>query len=52
MGVPLEVVADLDRRADRELTAMLSALAAERAAAGRRLPADAEDLLERTKEQP
>jgi hypothetical protein len=52
MGVPLEVVANLDRRADRELTAMLSALAAERAAAGRRLPADAEDLLERTKEQP
>jgi hypothetical protein len=51
MGVPLTVVADLDRRADRELTAMLSALAAERAAAGRVLPADAADLLERTKEQ-
>jgi hypothetical protein len=52
MGVPLNVVADLDRRTDRELTAMLSALAAERAAAGRAMPADAADLLERTKEQP
>jgi hypothetical protein len=51
MGVPLKVVADLDRRTDRELTAMLSALAAERGAAGRAMPADAADLLERTKEQ-
>jgi hypothetical protein len=51
MGVPLEVVADLDRRTDRELIAMLSALAAERGAAGRSMPADAANLLERTKEQ-
>jgi hypothetical protein len=51
MGVPLGVVADLDRRTDRELIAMLSALAAERGAAGRPMPADAADLLERTKEQ-
>jgi nucleotide-binding universal stress UspA family protein len=50
MGVPLAVVADLDRRADAELTAMLAALAEERAAAGRDLPADAAKLLERTKE--
>jgi hypothetical protein len=50
-GVPLAVVADLDRRTDRELIAMLSALAAERGAAGRTMPADAADLLERTKEQ-
>jgi hypothetical protein len=50
MGVPLSVVADLDRRADAELTAMLAALAEERAAAGRDMPADAAMLLERTKE--
>ncbi|MGC4855852.1 EboA domain-containing protein [Micromonospora sp. DT4] len=46
-GVPLAVVADLDGRADRELAAMLAALAAERHAAGRDLPADATDLLHR-----
>lgn len=51
MGVPLEVVDDLDRRTDRELTTMLAALAAERHAAGRAMPADAAALLERTKEQ-
>jgi hypothetical protein len=51
MGVPLDVVEDLDRRADRELTAMLAALAKERAAAGRAMPADAAALLERTKGQ-
>jgi hypothetical protein len=50
MGVPLDGVHDLDRRADRELAAMLAALAAERAAAGRAMPADAAALLERTKE--
>jgi hypothetical protein len=46
-GVPLAAVADLDSRADSELTAMLAALAAERHAAGRDLPADATDLLHR-----
>ncbi|MCG5452639.1 EboA domain-containing protein [Micromonospora hortensis] len=46
-GVPLATVADLDTRADGELTAMLAALAAERHAAGRELPADANDLLHR-----
>ncbi|MEU4552969.1 EboA domain-containing protein [Micromonospora violae] len=46
-GVPLAVVADLDTRADGELAAMLAALAAERHAAGRDLPADATDLLHR-----
>jgi hypothetical protein len=51
MGVPLDVVDDLDRRTDRELTAMLAALAAERGAAGRAMPADAAALLERMKEQ-
>jgi hypothetical protein len=50
MGVPLDVVDDLDRRTDRELTTMLAALAAERGAAGRAIPADAAALLERTKE--
>jgi hypothetical protein len=50
MGVPLEVVADLDRRADRELITMLAALAEERGAAGRAMPADAADLLDRMKE--
>jgi hypothetical protein len=51
MGVPLDVVDDLDRRADRELTTMLAALATERAAAGRAMPVDAAALLERTKGQ-
>ncbi|MGW0218333.1 EboA domain-containing protein [Micromonospora chokoriensis] len=46
-GVPLAAVADLDARADGELAAMLAALAAERHAAGRDLPADATDLLDR-----
>nr|WP_238424347.1 EboA domain-containing protein [Micromonospora parastrephiae] len=46
-GVPLAAVADLDSRADSELAAMLAALAAERHAAGRELPADATDLLDR-----
>ncbi|MEH0845454.1 EboA domain-containing protein [Micromonospora sp. CPCC 205711] len=47
VGVPLVAVADLDTRADGELAAMLAALAAERHAAGRQLPADATDLLDR-----
>jgi hypothetical protein len=47
VGVPLEEVDNLDQRADRELAAMISALRAEREAAGRRLPADAYRLLER-----
>ncbi|MEH1167037.1 EboA domain-containing protein [Micromonospora sp. CPCC 205539] len=46
-GVPLAVVADLDSRADGELAAMLAALAAERHAAGREMPADATELLDR-----
>ncbi|UQU61660.1 EboA domain-containing protein [Couchioplanes caeruleus] len=47
MGIPLSVVDRLDDRADAELTAMLAALARERAAAGRRMPADALALLNR-----
>jgi hypothetical protein len=47
MGVPLDVVADLDERADAELAQMLRALADERAAAGREMPADATELLTR-----
>ena len=47
MGIPLSAVDRLDDRADAELTAMLAALARERAAAGRRMPADALALLNR-----
>ncbi|MFG1604723.1 EboA domain-containing protein [Actinoplanes sp. NPDC049265] len=47
MGVPLDAVADLDRRADAELAQMLRSLADERAAAGREMPADATALLEK-----
>jgi hypothetical protein len=47
MGVPLAVVHGLDERADAELAAMLSGLAAERRAAGREMPADAMALLAR-----
>ncbi|WP_199509611.1 EboA domain-containing protein [Nucisporomicrobium flavum] len=47
MGIPLSVVDRLDDRADAGLTAMLAALARERAAAGRRMPADALALLNR-----
>ncbi|MGK5742198.1 EboA domain-containing protein [Micromonospora sp. URMC 103] len=46
-GVPLAAVADLDARADGELAVMLAGLAAERHAAGRTMPADATDLLDR-----
>lgn len=45
MGIPLVAVDRLDERADAELAAMLSALAQERAAAGRRMPQDALALL-------
>ncbi|WBB54479.1 EboA domain-containing protein [Verrucosispora sp. WMMD573] len=45
--VSLGVVADLDARADGELAQMLAALAAERRAAGRSMPADATELLDR-----
>ncbi|GAA3337384.1 EboA domain-containing protein [Amorphoplanes nipponensis] len=47
MGIPLSAVSGLADRADAELAAMLAALATERAAAGRRLPADALALLNR-----
>lgn len=40
MEIPLEVVADLDRRADAELTRMAAALIAERQAAGRTVSDD------------
>ncbi|ONI80755.1 sugar phosphate isomerase [Saccharothrix sp. ALI-22-I] len=45
MGVPLTVVADLDRRTDDELLRMVSAFADERRAAGRPVPTDALELL-------
>ncbi|BCJ49027.1 hypothetical protein Asp14428_05020 [Actinoplanes sp. NBRC 14428] len=47
MGIPLSVVDRLEDRADAALTGMLAALARERAAAGRRMPADALALLNR-----
>ena len=47
MGIPLSAVDRLDDRADQELAGMLSALAQERAAAGRRMPDDAIALLDR-----
>ncbi|GAA0911406.1 EboA domain-containing protein [Virgisporangium aurantiacum] len=47
MGVPLSHVDALDERADGELAAMLAALAEERLAAGRTMPADAVALLDR-----
>jgi hypothetical protein len=47
MGIPLSAVDRLDDRADRVLAGMLTALARERAAADRRLPADAIALLNR-----
>lgn len=45
MAVPLDQVQDLARRADSELGGMLSDLAEERAAAGRKMPDDALELL-------
>jgi hypothetical protein len=47
MGVPLSVVHGLDGRADAELATMLAGLAEERRAAGRDMPADATELLQR-----
>jgi hypothetical protein len=47
MGVPLSHVDALDERADDDLAAMLAALAEERIAAGRTMPADAVALLDR-----
>lgn len=47
MGIALSAVDRLDDRADQELAAMLAALAQERTAAGRRLPTDAQALLDR-----
>ncbi|MDP9870172.1 MULTISPECIES: EboA domain-containing protein [Streptosporangium] len=47
MGVPLAAVDALAERADPELAVMLAALAEERAAAGRSIPADATALLNR-----
>jgi L-ribulose-5-phosphate 3-epimerase len=44
-GVPLAVMAGLDRRTDDELIRMVRAFADERRAAGREVPADAVDLL-------
>jgi hypothetical protein len=47
MGLPLSGVDGLASRADAELGRMLAALRREREAAGRTMPADAVDLLER-----
>ncbi len=46
VGVPVSAVASLDDRADPELTRMLADYAAERTAAGRRVPDDVRRLLE------
>jgi hypothetical protein len=47
VGVPLEVVADLDERADAELARMVADYCRERTAAGRSVPVDASRVLER-----
>ncbi|PRY01731.1 EboA domain-containing protein [Allonocardiopsis opalescens] len=47
VGVPLDAVAGLDRRADAELARMLAGYAVERAAAGRDVPADVWRVLDR-----
>ncbi len=47
VGVPLEVVADLDDRADAVLARMVADYCRERTAAGRSVPADASRVLER-----
>ena len=47
MGLPLSAVDGLAERADTELGRMLAALRHEREAAGRTMPADAVELLER-----
>jgi hypothetical protein len=48
VGVPLAAVADLSRRTDAELLRMVGDYAAERRAADREVPSDAEKLLEAT----
>jgi hypothetical protein len=45
LGIPLAAVAGLDRRVDAELLRMVGAYADERRAAGRDVPADADELL-------
>ena len=45
MGIPLDAVADLDRRTDDELRRMVGDFVAERRAAGRDVPADARRIL-------
>jgi hypothetical protein len=54
MNVPLNVVHGLDERADAELATMLAGLAQERRAAGRTMPDDATELLDKltSKEAP
>jgi hypothetical protein len=47
MDIPMDLVAGLATRAGGELARMLAALADERRAAGRSIPADAEALLDR-----
>jgi hypothetical protein len=47
VGVPLEVVADLDERADAVLARMVADYCRERTAAGRSVPTDASRVLER-----
>ena len=51
MEIPLTAVADLGRRADRELGRMLAGLDDERRAAGRSIPADASALLAQISEE-
>lgn len=47
VGVPLEAVAGLDRRADRELARMLAGFAHERSVAGRDVPQDVWPIVRR-----
>lgn len=51
VGVPLAVVADLDRRLDDELAQMVASYAEEREAAGRDVPADARMILHSSREE-
>jgi len=52
LDVPLSAVDGLDERADTELAVMLAGLADERRAAGRTIPADAAELLDRLTHKP
>lgn len=47
LGVPLQAVAEIDRRADDELARMLAGFALERVTAGRDVPADVWRVLDR-----